>query len=103
MESHPLVSSFVEGWRLPGWVPKPVVACSRVLDFQAYVYRTHFAACAFPGASYSKDMPIAVRTSSMVALENLRALAEPASRISQASRGFSSYFLRRSCIGFRML
>src|ERR1035441_10369393 len=42
------------------------------------------------------------RTSCMVAPATSRARAEPASRISQARRGLSSYFLRRSCIGLRI-
>ena len=46
---------------------------------------------------------MASRTSFIVALATLPARAEPASRISQASRGLSSYFLRRSCMGFKML
>src|ERR1035437_3199697 len=55
------------------------------------------------GASYSSDMPIAARTSSIVSPAALRARSVPASRISQASRGFSSNFLRRSCMGFNSL
>src|SRR5258708_10464335 len=54
------------------------------------------------GGSYSRDMPIASRTSFMVAQATLRACSAPASRISQASRGFSSYCFRRSCMGLRI-
>src|SRR5271169_1810933 len=46
---------------------------------------------------------MALRTSSIVAPAISRARAEPASRISQARRGLSSYFLRRSCMGLRIL
>src|SRR3954463_13788384 len=53
-----------------------------------------------PGASYSSDIPIDARTSAIVLAEALRACSDPASRISQASLGFSSNFLRRSWIGF---
>src|ERR1700728_1284224 len=55
------------------------------------------------GASYASDIPIAARTSSIVSPAALRAFCVPASRISHASRGFSSNFLRRSCIGFSSL
>src|SRR5437667_12128721 len=43
-------------------------------------------------------MFVAFRTSFMLAPAILRARDEPDSRVSQASRAFSSYFLRRSCI-----
>src|SRR5207302_3842200 len=52
------------------------------------------------GASNSSDIPIAARASFMVSPADCRARSEPASRISQASRGFSSNFFLRSCIGF---
>src|SRR5207237_9902406 len=37
----------------------------------------------------------------MVAVAAREALREPSSRISQASLGLSSYFLRRACMGWR--
>src|ERR1051326_7249840 len=55
------------------------------------------------GGVYSSDIFMDCRTSAIVASATLRACAEPASRISHASRGLSSYFLRRSCMGFKML
>src|SRR5712691_2180492 len=55
-----------------------------------------------PAPSYSSDMPIASRTSLMVADATRRARFAPASRISQARYGFSSYFFRRSCMGLRI-
>src|SRR5581483_5694860 len=64
---------------------------------------THPVTDPFTGASYPSAMFIAPRTSSMVSAATLRARAEPSSRISQARRGFSSYFFRLSCIGLRML
>jgi len=52
--------------------------------------------------SYLSDMPIESRTSFMVAPATRAARAEPASRISHARRGLSSYFFRRSCMGLRI-
>src|ERR1700722_16958784 len=60
---------------------------------------SYFAAWEARGTSYSSDMPMTSRTSFMVAVATRTARFEPASRISQASRGFSSYLLRRSCMG----
>jgi len=78
------ISSAIKTFQEP-WVPRPC----RVL-------RDRVGMLTYFGPSYSSDIPIAARTLAIVSLAAFRAFAAPASRISQASRGFSSYFRRRS-------
>src|SRR5581483_7577967 len=65
----------------------------------AFIGYSLFLPVRAPGASYFSDIPIAARTSSMVLPDAARARCVPASRISHASRGLSSNFFLRSCIG----